>query len=55
MSSFRRKGVTKKSIIRVYKEILRNGSPTVLDLRRSIPDYSSTCISKSANELCDMG
>lgn len=55
MSSFRRKGISKTIMLRVYNEIDRKGNASMLDLRRSLPDYASTTINKAANELSDLG
>lgn len=55
MSSFRRNGISKTIMLRVYNEIARKGRASVLDLRRSLPDYSSTTINKAVNELSDIG
>lgn len=53
--STHRHGISKKSMQKVYHEIDRKGNASMLDLRRSLPDYASTTINKAVNELSDLG
>lgn len=53
--TIRRHGISKTIMLRVYNEIDRKGRASMLDLRRSPPDYSSTTINKAVNELSDIG
>ena len=53
--TIRRHGISMTIMLRVYNEIARNGKASMLDLRRSLPDYASTTINKAVNELSDIG
>ena len=55
MPKIRRTGVTEKNIKVTYTEIQRLGNPTMLDLRRAIPQYCSTIIGTCIGELKDRG